>query len=221
MVTDASSLFDPAALAIVLAGTVLATLARTGLRDARAAIRAALNLASRDFDDADNRASLARTVSAVRRHGLLAADVTAPPDPALASALDALVRSGSTGAMQAAQDAARAQRTSDRTRAALVFEQAGELAPAFGLVGTLFSMTQLAPVAGGDASAATFGAIATAVLSSLYGVLGAHLVCLPLAQAIMRRGERAEAARDVLIEWLCQEISGALPQTRLTLRPAA
>ncbi len=221
MLTDPASLFDPSALAIVLAGTTLATVARAGWRNMGAAIGAALSLARRDFNTDANRAALARTLGAVRRHGMLGAEVTVPPDPALASAIDTLIRTGSTGAMRAAYAAAREARTIACARAATVFEQAGELAPAFGLVGTLYSMTQLAPVAGADAGAATFGAIATAVLSTLYGVLAAHLVCLPLAEAIARNGERAEEARDALIEWLGTEVAGALPQPRVTLRTVA
>ncbi len=221
MALDPSSFFDPVALVIVLAGTALATLARSGWHDAVAAIRAAFALVRPNVDADANRAVLARAVSEVRRHGVLRADVPTPPDAALADALDTLIRSGSTGAMQTAFSAARVHRTNMRTRTAAVFEQAGELAPAFGLVGTLFSMTQLAPMAGSDAGAATFGAIATAVLSSLYGVLGAHLVCLPLAEAIVRRGERAETLREKLIDWLAHEVISALPQTRFTLKPAA
>ncbi len=221
MLTNPASLFDPSALVIVLAGTALATLMRAGWRKAAAAMWAVLCLARRDFDSDANRAALARTLGAVRRHGMLGAEVTIPPDPALASALDTLIRTGSTGAMHAAHAAAREARTIACARAATVFEQAGELAPAFGLVGTLYSMTQLAPVAGADAGAATFGAIATAVLSTLYGVLAAHLVCLPLAEAIVRKGERAEQAHDALMEWLGTEVAGALPQPRVTLRTVA
>ncbi|MEL7446519.1 MAG: hypothetical protein AAGK02_12030, partial [Pseudomonadota bacterium] len=55
--------------------------------------------------------------------------------------------------------------------------------------------------------AATIASLATAVLSTLYGVLSAHLVFLPLAMAIDRQGEHEEQARDRLVEWLTLHLS--------------
>lgn len=206
-----TSLFDPAALAIVLAGTLIATVARAGLADCTLALAAAGQLLRARFDEVANRSAVARWARAIRQRGLLGAEAPPPPDPTLARAIDALVRSGSLAALEASCDAAAAQRTGRANRAALVFEQAGDLAPVFGLVGTLFAMTQIAPTGAGNAASATFGAIATAVLSSLYGVLSAHLVLLPLAQAIERRSQGEEAAREALVKWLVSELAEALP----------
>jgi chemotaxis protein MotA len=93
-----------------------------------------------------------------------------------------------------------------------VFDYAGELGPVFGLVGTLFAITQLVPGAASaaavdDPTITTLAAVGTAVLSSLYGVLTAHLVCIPVAHAIERKGEREEDARSRLAEWLACEIA--------------
>lgn len=209
-----TSLFDPVALAIVLGGMLLATLARAGPADCALALRAAARLARGGFDETANRRALARWAREVRARGLLGAEAPPPPDPTLARALDALVRSGSAGAFAALCQSARERRIARANRAALVFEQAGELAPVFGLVGTLFAMTQIAPTGAdagaGGAVAATFGAIATAVLSSLYGVLSAHFALLPLAQAITRRSAAEQAARDALVGWFVEDIADAL-----------
>ncbi len=210
----AGDFLDPSALAIVLAGTALATLARTGLGDLWLAVRCVGGLARKGFDTDANRTAVARWVSALRERGVLGADEPLPPDEALASALNSMVRAGSFKAFENAHDLAHSQRVATKTRAADVFEQAGELAPVFGLVGTLFAMTQIPPGIGEDAGAATFGAIATAVLSSLYGVLSAHLVFLPLAAAIARRCEQEEEARDALVAWLREEAGEALSGSR-------
>jgi len=221
-----ASLFDPEALAIVLVGTALATLARTGWQGIGNALAWLVRFARSGFDEPANRTALARWVRAVRKSGILGADVPFPPDASLSRALDGLVRSGSLTTFHTLHDTARKGRVEQHKRAAQVFEQAGELAPVFGLVGTLFAMTQLAPGAGEDASAAAFGAIASAVLSSLYGVLTANLVCFPITGAIMRRSAREEEARDILVNWVADEIADVLPSARADaaiakLHPAA
>ncbi|MEO0464072.1 MAG: MotA/TolQ/ExbB proton channel family protein [Pseudomonadota bacterium] len=204
----APSLFDPEALAIVLAGTLLATVARAGLRDCLLAGRSALELIRRGFDEDANRTALARLAGVAKRKGLRAMDGPMPPDPALANAVDQLMRTASLDALRDNFEQAQAEQTTRAMRAAHVFEMAGEAAPIFGLVGTLFAMTEIAPMGGGgDASATTFAAIATAVISSLYGVLAAHMICLPVSGAITRRGERDGQARAALVAWLANEVS--------------
>jgi chemotaxis protein MotA len=67
-------------------------------------------------------------------------------------------------------------------------------------------LTQLAPATGGDATAMIMGSVSTAVLTSLYGALLAHLVCYPLASAIERRGLAEEQNRETLAEWFTAQI---------------
>ena len=209
------ALFDPVALGIVLLGTLVATLARSGWRDMTLAIRSALTLAGNGFDEEANRAAFARWARAIRLRGVLGAEERLPPDKDLARGLTALVRTGSIKALRGAHDDACARHLRERGRVVRVFEQAGELAPVFGLVGTLFSLTQLAPGVGteaaGSASAVTLAAIATAVLSSIYGVLAAHFLFLPLAHAVARRAQTEEEQREALVEWLAHEIEDAMP----------
>ncbi|MEM9310141.1 MAG: MotA/TolQ/ExbB proton channel family protein [Pseudomonadota bacterium] len=216
-----ASLLDPWALAIVLVGTLVATFARAGAGDVARALSALGGLWRTRFDPDANRTALARWARSMRQRGLLGADEPFPPDRVLARALDALVRTASLGAFQTVHETARATHIRQAQRAAQVFEQAGDLAPVFGLVGTLFALTQIAPDAAAQGDATALGAIATAVLSSLYGVLSAHLVFLPLAQAIARQAEREEEARAQLVEWLAAEAADVLPGRVTKLKPAA
>ena len=184
--------FDPGALVIVVAGTLLATLARCGLGDIRAALQALFSLATRGFNPDPNRAALARCVPEIRKRGRLCADAPLPPDRELAKLVETYLSTGSFDAMHIEARAARVPREIRRSQAVRVFDYAGELAPIFGLVGTLFAISQLTPAAGASATDTTLAAISTAVLSSLYGVLIAHIVCVPLAGAIDRRGDRLQ-----------------------------
>ena len=220
MISDIAQMLDPGALAIVLAGTLAATAARCGPRDLREAGLALGRLGQSGFDEDDNRVALARTVHEIKANGPLCADVSLPPDPSLAKVISAYLRYASPEAMHTVRRSERAEREVTRSAAVRAFEYAGELAPVFGLVGTLFAITQLAP---GDGSVveSTMGAIATAVLSTLYGVLTAHILCIPIARAIERRGEREEDARDQLIEWLDRQLSEEPAARRPRIRDAA
>ncbi|KPP92560.1 MotA/TolQ/ExbB proton channel family protein [Erythrobacter sp. HL-111] len=207
--SDLAGLLDPGALAIVVAGTLVATAARCGWRDCHAALAALPRLGGSRFDEGANRIAIARTLRAIEAQGFRAADVPLPPDPSLARLVAAYLASGSTEALHCARRAERASREVARMQAVRVFEYAGELAPVFGLVGTLYAIAGLADTLGGSPVETVMAGIATAVLSSLYGVLTAHLACVPLARAIERRGMREEGAREALVEWFLAHIESA------------
>jgi len=201
-----ATLFDPGALGIVVAGTVLATVARCGWHDFGAALKAAGRLTRRSFQMEANRKSLALAVGAIQRDGHHRANPDLPPDRALGMMLETYLRHGAPAALGAIRRAERALDEARRVNAAQVFIWSGELAPVFGLIGTLYGLTQLAPGTGTDATAVIMAAVSSAVLTSLYGALLAHLVCYPLASAIERRGLADEQNRETLAEWFTAQI---------------
>mgnify|MGYP005857875273 CR=1 FL=1 len=206
MPTAISALFDPGALAIVVAGTVLATVARCGWSDFGSAVKAASRLVRRKFQLEANRKAMAIAVSAIQRDGHHRANPALPPDRALGLMLETYLRHGTPDALGQIRRAERALDEARRITAAQVFVWAGELAPVFGLIGTLYGLTQLAPSGNADATAAIMAAVSSAVLTSLYGALLAHLVCYPLASAIERRGLIEEQTREALAEWFVMQI---------------
>lgn len=209
-----SALIDPGAFTIVVAGTVLACAARCGWRDFGAALREAGGLAKSGFDAEANRKALALAVTAIRRDGSHRADPALPPDRALALMLETYLRHGSLEALNRTRRSERALDEARRVTATQVFAWAGELAPVFGLIGTLYAFTQLAPASGGNAISVTLAAVATSVLSTLYGALLAHLACYPLAGAIERRGLAREHEREGLADWFVEQISAPAMRPR-------
>lgn len=207
MLAPFTSLWDANALIIVLAGTVLATLARQGWHDAAIAVPAAFALMSKGFDADACRSALARTVGEINRLGHLGAEPVDPPDKATTQLLNAYIRSGSIETMLKLSRTQRLKREIGAVAATRVFENAGELAPVFGLVGTLFSITQLMPDLNASASQIVMSSVAGAVLSTLYGVLSAHLIFYPLARAIERKGDREETERTLLLDWFESELT--------------
>ncbi len=219
--TTISALLDPGALAIVGAGTVLACAARSGWRDFGAALKAAMRLTRRGFAAEANRKALALALTAIQRDGSHRADPALPPDPALGQMLDGYLRHGTLESLYTARRAARAIDEAQRVSAAQVFAWAGELAPVFGMIGTLYGLTRLAPDGTTATSVAIMAAVSTAVLTSLYGALLAHLLCYPLASAIERRGAADEQAREELSDWFIDQLGRSAPDRRAMLRGVA
>lgn len=221
MPSDWMQFVDPGALIIVLAGTFLATAARCGWSDLRVACAALLAIRKRTVDETANRVAMARLLKDINRAGPLCTDHPPPPDPELARPVAAYLRSGSADTLHILRRADRAKREMRRGIAVRAFEYAGELAPVFGLVGTLYAITQIAPVAGEESALATLGAIGTAVMSSLYGVLIAHLLCIPIARAIERQSEREEEVHNALLDWFVSELPSDKPVALANVRGAA
>lgn len=205
--SDVTGLLDPMALAIVLVGTVLATLAREGWQDMATAISGAAKLGRKGFDAGATRSALARTVGEINRLGHLGAEPVDPPDKATTKLLNSYIRSGSIDAMIKLARTQRLEREIASVAATRVYETAGELAPVFGLVGTLFAITQLMPDMDASSADIVMASVAGAVLSSLYGVLSAHLIFYPLARAIERVSDHEEAERNLLLDWFEAELN--------------
>ncbi len=214
------AVLDPIALAIVITGTLLATAARGGWRDIAAALAALLRFVQPEFPMDRNRKALARTARAILQDGRLRAEIPPLPDPAIERLVDCFIRLRSLDAMRECHREDRARREAKKAAAVRTFEHAAELAPVFGLAGTLFAITQLTPV---DTAVVegTIGSISTAALSTLYGVLSAHLVFAPLGGAIERQCDREERARANLLEWLCLQLDEKKPAALVGLRDVA
>lgn len=208
MLSEAMAFWDGSALIIVLAGTWLATVARCGWRNMAAAFGALAKLGSPGFDRDANRAALARSIPEIIRRGRLCADAPFPPDRSIAKLVQSYLVDGSIEGLRSTSGAQRSARDTTTGRAVQVFDYAGEQAPIFGLVGTLFALTQVAPASDAGTTEAMMSVVGTAVLSSLYGVITAHLICVPLASAIERRAMREETARRELIVWFEAQLTG-------------
>lgn len=221
MRVDIFNLFDPVALGIVMTGTIIATIARCGWNQAIPAVQALASMSGRGFDADANRAALARLVPEIRERGPLCADPPLPPDPDVSRMVHDYLSKGKIEPALKAVRAHRKTRESKAQSAASFFEQAGELAPVFGLVGTLLAVTQLAPSAQQNTAQITMEAVSGAVLSTLYGVVIAHLVCVPLARAIERRCTEEERARTQVLAWFEDELSRAGASQPAQLRGVA
>jgi chemotaxis protein MotA len=211
------NLVDGPSAAIVLGGTLVATVLRSGLSDCALALAKLGQLGRSHFDPAKIRAELAVQIQEIRKDGILRAHPHHMGDAEFDEASDTLIGSRSVAALVERHEAHRSRRLEESGRAAHTLAQAAELAPVFGLAGTLVSLSQL-PVESLARGAFT-GAIAMAVITTLYGLLAANLVLAPLARAIERAAQAEEAERQHVIDWLAAQVADACPPRRLGSQP--
>ena len=198
------SLFDTPSVLIVTGGTLVGTALRCGPSEMRVTIAALVGATSHRFSATRARADLAAQINEIRRDGLLRAHPRHSGDAEIDEATDALISRRSVPALIERHEAHRARRTAQSDIAVGTLAQAAELAPVFGLIGTLVSLSQLP--AGGIARGALTGTISMAVLTTLYGLLLANLLFAPLARLVERVAAEEEAQRQELVDWLSAQV---------------
>jgi chemotaxis protein MotA len=211
------NLLDGPSAGIVLGGTVMATLLRCGWRDCGIALTQVSQLGQPGFDAEATQAELALQVQDIHQDGLLCAPVHHYADSEFEEATEALFEQRSLTGVLDRHAAHRARRMRVSDRAVRTLAQAAELAPVFGLAGTLISLSQLP--ADGLARGALGGAISMAVLTTLYGLLLANLLLAPLARMVERKAKAEEEERQRLIDWLAARLAIEL-QPRRPANPA-
>lgn len=206
------SLIDGPSAGIVFGGTLAATALRCGFADCGHALRGLGHLRQGGFDPERVRAELAVQVQEIHKDGILRAHPHNYGDREFDEATEALLERRSVGALLERHEAHKARRLASSARAVSTFAQSAELAPVFGLAGTLISLSQLP--AEGIVRGAFTSAISMAVVTTLYGLLAANLLLAPLARVIERAAQAEEAKRQAVLDWLTTQIASGMPQPR-------
>jgi chemotaxis protein MotA len=181
--------FDPLALAIVLGGTVLAAVLRAPLADVTRALVALGTLGRARFAAAPLLTQVSVLGRLARRHGALSLDRSVVRDPDIAAAVAAIVDGAQPREVEQLLGDARRARTERHHAAAEVWSTAAETAPAMGMIGTLIGLARMFATI--DDPAAIGGAMAVALLATLYGAVFANLLLAPVA-ARLRAAARVE-----------------------------
>ena len=182
--------FDSAALAIVLGGTLIATLLRTPWRDATRAVRALAVLPRRPFSAEPLVEQIAHLSRVAKRHGVLTLDRSVITDPDMAEAVAAVVDGEGPEVVASRLNLARTARVERHVAIADIWTGAAEVAPAMGMVGTLIGLAAMFATMNDPQRIG--GAMAIALLATLYGALFANLIAQPIAMRL-RRAARIEA----------------------------
>lgn len=92
------------------------------------------------------------------------------------------------------------------------WNEIGFYLPAFGMLGTLIGLVQmLKNLGGGDPTAIGMG-MAAALITTLYGSLGANVVALPIAKKLMFRSDEEMTVKAIMIEGVLSIQSGENPR---------
>lgn len=190
--------YDPVALAIVGGGTLIATAARGPIGDTVNAIRALPVLIRRGFAFGDARAELAGAERVGQAKGLLAVPPDLLRDPDVAAGFQAVTDGATADEVERLLDRLREARLARHDVVQDFWAAAAETAPAMGMVGTLIGLVRM--FRSMDDPAAIGGAMAIALLATLYGALFANLIAVPIS-ARLRRLSLAEAReRHALVQ---------------------
>lgn len=181
---------DPTAFAIVGGGTMLVTVLRAPFADVARAIGAVGTLARPRFDGDALLAQVATLSRTAQRQGVVALDKAVITDADVRAAVEDIIDGGDGDTVAAMLDHRRRARVERHLAAAEVWAGAAEAAPAMGMVGTLIGLAAM--FATMTDPAAIGGAMAVALLATLYGALIANLIAMPIA-ARLRAAARCEA----------------------------
>lgn len=184
---------DPLALAIVGGGVVAGTVLRNASGDLARGVVALGQLPRNRFDVEPLLSQVSALGRIARRHGVIALDRSKIEDPDIAAAVAAIVDGANPGQVEALLEQRRCARFERHRGGWEVWSGAAELAPAMGMVGTLIGLVGM--FAAMKDPQAIGGAMAVALLATLYGALLANLVLLPLATRLKRRARHEAQER--------------------------
>lgn len=202
---ELTNLLDLPSAAIVIGGTLAATLLRCGWGATRDMLKVVVQLLGRPFDSDRVRAELAAQIQRIDIDGLLRAEPHRFDDGEFDDMADVLIARRSIQAVYDEHEKHRVRRLATTQSAADVLGHAAELAPVLGLAGTLLSLSGLAT--GGVANADYAQAIGFAIVTTLYGLLLANFLFNPLSAAVQRRAQAEEAERQRLLDWLAAHVA--------------
>ena len=198
---------DPASIAIVLVGTIIATLLRCGVADSRVAISALRGLFETPFNVTQAKAALSVQIREIADDGFLRAEPQHFGDNEFDSLSDLIISQRSIQSLHGEHSKFKEARLANAKTAIRVLDCAADLAPVLGLAGTLVALGHARGAAPEDAG--IVGAISMAVVTTLYGLVAANFLFSPLGGAIARRSHREEIDRDEVLEWLAHGIRRA------------
>ncbi|MCL6547790.1 MAG: flagellar motor protein [Alicyclobacillus sp.] len=208
-----SALFKLNALILILGGTLGATLASATVRDFLSFgkyIRKALF--HRAADPLDVIARLVDLATVARREGILALEerIEQFDDEFLKNGVQLVVDGVDPELVKAMLETELGYIEERHHAAARLFEVAGGYAPTMGIIGTVMGLVH---VLGNLQNVDELGPqIATAFTATLYGVVTANVIWIPIANKLKRRNAEEMLLREIMIEGVLSIQAGENPK---------
>jgi chemotaxis protein MotA len=207
------SILQFTAALIVLGGTVGAVMVQFPLPKFLEAMKMGLETIKAPADNAAALITLlAEYANLVRKQGILALEskVKEAPDPFLKKGLQLLLDGNEPKAIREILEVELSYSEEYRGMSIKLFESLGGYAPTFGIIGAVMGLIH---VMENLADPTKLGAgIAVAFVATIYGVLSANLIFLPVAGKLKLRNRMEAVTRELIIEGVLAIASGDNPR---------
>jgi len=210
------SLLKIPAFLIVIIGTIGAGITATPLIDTMSVPKVLKNALFRSIRNPHEIiAMFVAFAEKVRREGLLVLedDVSQLTDSFLRSGLQLVIDGNDTDLVRDIMNTEVAYLESRHERGAKYFKNLGGFAPTFGIIGTVMSLVHVLAGLGGSIDPASLGAgIAGAFIATLYGVISANALFLPIATKLELLSSEEALMREIMIEGVLSIQAGDNPR---------
>ena len=195
-----SQFVDLPSVLIVIGGGLAATLIRFPLAAFGTGGRVAFKHKKSDARSIIEK--IAELADIVRRNGPLGLEEVELADPTLAKGVQYVTDGYEAAFIRDAMERERDLFLERLEEGQRVFKALGDSAPAFGMIGTLVGLVQL--LSNMDDPSAIGPAMATALLTTLYGALIANVICMPIADKLGSKFKTEELNQSLIIDGVMQ-----------------
>ena len=208
--------FDPASILITIGCTifiVVASFPGSMLKNMPKHVKIILN--NKLFDPTSYIDQLVELAQIARKNGLLSMEEKAneQTDPFFKQAIMLIVDANDQDKVRAILENDIECMNARHEDAAAMYDKASSVAPAFGMVGTLVGLINMLKAMNLDGGAGDLGgAMGTALITTLYGCILAHMVFGPVAQLLRVRDEEEVLCKQIIVEGVMAIQAGENPK---------
>ncbi len=158
---------------------------------------------------------LTELANKARKDGLLSLEASAAEqtDPFMKSAIMLLVDGSDADRVRTVLETDIENMTARHDAGAAMYDKASAVAPAFGMVGTLCGLVNMCKGLNmSDGSSNLGNDMGTALITTFYGCILAHMIFGPLASHLRAQDEKEVICKQIIVEGICGIQAGENPK---------
>lgn len=198
-------------LLIVIGGTVGTMLIRHKMRDVVGSVSILMRAVMVQPQNPQEVISqLVEMANVARKDGILALEKFKATDPFLQGAINHCVDGADSEYLESVLTKELSYQSERHARGIGIWQGVAEMAPAFGLIGTLIGFIQM--LANISDPSAIGPAMAVAVLATFYGTLIAHIIAIPICTKLATYSQDEQMVRQIIIDGMIGIQKGVNPR---------
>ena len=205
----------PAPILLVIGGTLGATMAGYDLKDVTGIAKVAMKafMPGAPIEPAESIEQVVHFADRARRDGLLALEEEAKDveDPFLRKGLQLAIDGTDPDIVRDVLETEIAALKERHKVGAKFFADMGAFAPTLGIIGTVLGLVHMLENLEDPSSMGPL--IAAAFVATLWGVMTANLICLPISNKLKRASSAEVAYKELIVEGVLAIQAGANPRT--------